>query len=213
MRRWLSLAFGPPSRRGVVYAGTGGGGVAVSTDFGLTFTDTTLTRGLALVLSMSDRGEVYVGTNFYGVMKSGSYGAVWSSLATNPLREIKAQNIFALTVDPGDPARVIAATNDGGLLETTDGGQTWREAGVGFASRAARRAAFDPLDRNRVYVGSFTGGGLHTSTDGGRTWTARGVASPAVYVWTVTVDPTDRSVYVGTVNEGLWKSTDYRIHA
>lgn len=205
--RVLSLAL-DPSRRGVVYAGTAGGGVAVSTDFAATFTDTALTRGIALVLSTSDKGEVYVGTNFYGVMKSGSYGSVWSSLAKNPLSEIKAQNIFALTIDPGHPARVIALTNDGGLLETTNGGRTWQEAGVGFTSRSSRGAAFDPVDRNRVYVGSFTGGGLYASSDGGRTWASRALGSPPVNVYAVTVGATDRSVYVGTAGEGLWKSTD-----
>ena len=205
--RVLSLAL-DPSRRGVVYAGTAGGGVAVSTDFAATFTDTALTRGIVLVLSSSDRGEIYAGTNFYGVLKSGSYGSEWSSLAKNSLSEIKAQNIFALAIDPGNAARVLALTNDGGLLATTDGGGTWQEAGVGFTSRSSRGAAFDPVDRNRVYVGSFTGGGLYASHDGGRTWTSRALGSSPVNVYAVTVGSHDRSVYVGTVNEGLWKSTD-----
>lgn len=103
--RVLSLAL-DPSRRGVVYAGMLGGGVAVSLDFAQTFTDTALERGFALGLSMSDWGEVFVGTDFAGVMRSGNYGAVWSPVAGEALREIKAQNIYGLTVDPGNPARV-----------------------------------------------------------------------------------------------------------
>jgi photosystem II stability/assembly factor-like uncharacterized protein len=204
--RVLSLAL-DPSRRGVVYAGTLGGGVAVSTDGAATFTDTALTRGMALVLSTSDKGEVYVGTNFYGVLKSGSYGSVWSPVAKEALSDIKAQNIYGLTIDPEDSARVLAGTNDGGLLETTDGGRTWQEARVGVATRGPRKPAFDPVDGNRVYVGSLPGDGLFASSDGGRTWTSCTFGSPSIYVYGVTVG-LDRTVYVGTAGEGLWKSTD-----
>ena len=48
------------------------------------------------------------------------------------------------------------------------------------------------------------------STDGGLTWSRRRFGSPAVYVIAVAVDPLSPNiVYVGTQNEGLFKSTDY----
>jgi len=51
---------------------------------------------------------------------------------------------------------------------------------------------------------------LFKSVDGGATWSRRRFGTPAVYVIAVAVDPLSPNiVYVGTQNEGLFKSTDY----
>lgn len=204
--RVLSLAL-DPSRQGVVYAGTLGGGVAVSFDYAETFTETTLMRGLALSLASSETGEVYVGTSLAGVLKSGSYGAVWSPVAAEPLNDIKAQNIYGVTVDPSSPGRVLVATNQAGMFDTVNGGRTWQEASVGLTSRSPRRPVFDPSDSNRVYAGSLAGGGLFLSNDRGRTWASRFFGPPNVYVYAVAVGP-DRTVYAATKGAGLWRSRD-----
>jgi photosystem II stability/assembly factor-like uncharacterized protein len=205
--RVLSLAL-DPHRRGVIYAGLAGGGVAVSTDFGQSFTDTALTGNLAIVLSMRETGEVYVGTGSEGVLASHSYGAVWKAVAADELRVIRAQNVYALAIAAARPARLIAATNDGGILASPDKGATWSRLGSGFSSRAARAISFDPVDSNRLYTGSFNGGGLQVSDDGGLTWTSRPVGSPVSYIWATAVDARTRAVFAGTVGEGLWRSTD-----
>jgi len=204
--RVLSLAL-DRARRGAVYAGTLGGGVAVSLDFAQTFTATSLARGFALALSINDRGEVYAGTNSAGVFRSGSYGVVWSPVAADALSEIKAQNIYGLTIDPTNPARLLAATNQSGMIETADAGRTWQEASTGLTSRSPRRPVFDPSDNMRVYAGSLPGGGLFVSSDRGRTWTSRVFGAPNIYVWALGV-ASDRTVYAGTVGEGLWRSSD-----
>ena len=204
--RVLSLIL-DPRRRGVVYAGTLEDGVQVSADFGETFRRTGLSRGTALVLSSDDAGVVYVGTGSSGVMKTGSFGLLWSPVAAELLNSINGQNVYGLTVDPQNSARVLAATNFAGMLETPNGGRTWRESYAGYTSHTARTAVFDPADATRVYAGSLNGGGLLVSADRGRTWTQRAFGSPAVYVWAVSVGP-DRSVYAATAGEGLWWSTD-----
>lgn len=206
-RRVTALAH-DPGRRGVVYAGTAGGGVAYSVDFGVTFTETTLDASLTLSLVVQDDGDVYAGTGTDGVRVSGSYGAVWREVAPEALRALSAQNVYGLAVDPHDPARVVAATNDAGLLASSDRGATWRRFGVGFGSRSSRQITFDPGDARRLYVGSFNGGGLNVSSDGGGSWTARQVGSSVSYVWSTTVDRRSGAVFAGTVGEGLWRSTD-----
>lgn len=197
-----------PGRSDVVYAGTAGGGVAVSRDGGRTFTAAGLDGSLALSLAVRADGQVFAGTGNRGVHMSGSYGAVWTPVAAPHLNAIHAQNVYALEVDPANPARIVAATNDGGLIGSADGGLSWGPVGTGFTSRAARRITFDPADARRLYVGSFNGGGLQVSEDGGATWTPRRFGSASVYVWSTAVNRASGEVYAGTVADGLWRSRD-----
>jgi photosystem II stability/assembly factor-like uncharacterized protein len=203
----LALAH-DPGRRGLVYAGTAGGGVAVSHDFGVTFTTTALGGSLTLALAIHDTGDVYAATGNDGVLASGSYGAVWRPVAAAPLGAITAQNIYGLAVDPAAPSRVIAATNDGGLIGSSDAGDTWSRQGTGFASRSSRQITFDPTDRRRIYAGAFIGGGVQVSTDSGATWTTRRVGPNTSYVWSTAVDRRSGAVFAGTVGQGLWRSTN-----
>jgi hypothetical protein len=206
-RRVVSLTH-DPGRRGLVYAGTAGGGVAYSRDFGQTFEQTALDGSLTLALAVRATGEVYAATGTDGVLMSGSYGAVWSAVATETIAALNAQNVYGLAVDPANPARVVAATNDGGLVASGDRGATWQRFGTGFSSRSSRQVVFDPADSRRLYVGAFNGGGLNVSTDGGATWTSRRVGSPVSYVWSAAVDARTGAVLAGTVGEGLWRSAD-----
>ena len=205
--RVLSLAL-DPHRRGVIYAGLAGEGVWVSTDFGVTFEQTSLTGSLVPAMAIDESGEVYAGTGSDGVFRSHSYGAVWHSVGKTELQALNAQNVYSLAVDPANAARVVASTNDGGLLATSDRGTTWQRLGSGFSSRTSRRVSFDPGDPQRYYAGSFNGGGLFVSTDAGNTWTSRRIGPETAYLWTTHVD-SSRAVYVGTVNDGLWRSTDF----
>ena len=202
----LSLAV-DPARQGVVYAGTLNAGVEVSEDFARTFRPTALNRGSAIALTSSDTGEVYVGTGFSGVHKSGSYGARWSPVAADTLNALNGQSIYGLTVDPLNSARVLAATNEGGLFETTNGGRTWGDANAGLTTHTPRTAVFDPADPQRVYAGSLYGGGLFVSSNAGRLWSSRRFGPGSIYIYAVDVGP-DRTVYAGTVGDGLWRSTD-----
>lgn len=206
-RRILSLAH-DPGRRGVVYAGTAGGGVSVSTTFGERFEQTPLGGSLTLALAVQDTGDVFAATGTDGVFVSGSYGAVWRAVAPETIAALNAQNVYGLAVDPANPSRVVAATNDGGLVASGDRGASWQRFGTGFSSRSSRQIVFDPGDSRRLFVGSFNGGGLNVSTDGGSTWTSRRVGSLVSYVWSTAVDARTGAVYAGTVGEGLWRSTD-----
>lgn len=205
--RVLTLAH-DPGRRGLIYAGTAGGGVAVSRDFGRTFDDTTLTDSLTIALTVQETGDVYASTGNDGVFVSGSYGAVWRPVAGSAVAAIPVQNIYSLAVDPARPWRVVGSTNDGGLIGSSDRGETWRRMGRGFGSRASRKVTFFPGDTTRVYAGSLSGGGLNVSHDGGDTWTSRPVGPPASYVWATAVDARTGALFAGTIGDGLWRSDD-----
>lgn len=82
-----------------------------------------------------------------------------------------AHRVVALAADPAVPDRWLAATA-GGLLESRDGGVTWRSLDV---EPRVFAVAFDPVTPHRVYLATDTG--VWMSEDGGRR-PARVVSSP-----------------------------------
>src|SRR5690606_23970272 len=82
-----------------------------------------------------------------------------------------AHRVVALAADPAVPDRWLAATA-GGLLESRDGGVTWRSLDV---EPRVYAVAFDPVTPHRVYLATDTG--VWMSEDGGRR-PARVVSSP-----------------------------------
>ena len=214
------LALAKSGKR--LYAGTATQGVSVSKDDGATWTNTGISDGLGLVLSVGSDGSVYAGTNFDGVFEHSPptkesdeddrRASNWRRVAWKQLKDCRCQNGHALGIDPGNHQHVFFSTNDGGLLVTHDGGRSWEDGGQkGLTARAPRGIAFDPQEPKLVYAGSFTGGGLYRSRDHGRHWERRLFGSSTIYVAGVTVDPVDHSIYVSTFRsgDGIWKSSDF----
>ena len=84
--------------------------------------------------------------------------------------------IRALVIAPSDSAIVYAATNDGRVLVSTDGGREWevtRTDNPGWP-RVTRELAVDPGDAATVYlgVGWFGVEQVLKTTDRGQAWTA-----------------------------------------
>jgi photosystem II stability/assembly factor-like uncharacterized protein len=113
LKLW-KIAFGP---RGRVYVGTIPGGLFVSDDGGETFS-----LDLSLWNHESRGGDLFDGegtgqTHWFGTPASeGEF----------------APGIHSIVVDPRDPGRVLVAVSTAGVLETTDGGKTWRGRNAGL---------------------------------------------------------------------------------
>jgi photosystem II stability/assembly factor-like uncharacterized protein len=214
------LALSKSGKR--LYAGTANQGVSVSKDDGATWSNTGISDGLGLVLSVGSDGSVYAGTNFDGVFEHSTptresdeddrRASNWRRVAWKQLKDCRCQNGHALGIDPGNHEHVFFSTNDGGLLVTSDGGRSWEDGGEkGLTARAPRGIAFDPQEPKLVYAGSLTGGGLYRSSDHGRHWERRFFGSSTIYVAGVSVDPVDHSIYLSTFRsgDGIWKSVDF----
>ncbi|MCC6215603.1 MAG: hypothetical protein IT376_12125 [Polyangiaceae bacterium] len=112
---WM-IAFGPS---GAVYVGTIPGGLFVSRDGGDTFE---LNRPLWSHESrggdLFGDGEVTTETKWFGTPASegGDF----------------APGIHSIAVHPRDPARLLVAVSTAGVIETTDGGETWRSRNRGM---------------------------------------------------------------------------------
>jgi len=192
-----------------LYAGTASTGLFSSTDGGATWATSSLSTGLVISLSTDSSGVVYAGTALQGVLVSQGGGPAWLPLAVDGLQACPCQDGHAVAVSPFDNRHVLFTTNDGGLIETRNGGRTWAPGGTGLASRSPRSVVFDRSNSQRIYAGSFSGGGFFRSNDAGRTWERRLFGPATIHITGVAVDPSDQSIYVTTLQSGgLWKSTD-----
>ncbi|HZU40974.1 MAG TPA: hypothetical protein VE992_07970, partial [Solirubrobacteraceae bacterium] len=173
---------------------------------------------VAVAPSGPDAGEIFAGTAGGGVWSSTDGGAHW---ATHTDGAASGLAIGALAIDPTDPEIIYAGTGEaddcgdcfygGGVLKSTDGGNTWAVenpsaifSGVDFSALAV-----DPNDPSRLYAATTSG--LFESGDGGASW-ARPAGSgdftdPAT---ALALDPatTPTTVYVATAGDGIQESTD-----
>lgn len=116
LKLWV-LAFGP---RGRVYVGTIPGGLFVSEDGGESFE---LNR--PLWNHESRGGDLFTGE---GLGKTHWFGTPASESGEF------APGIHSIEVDPRDPNRILVAVSTAGVLETTDGGKTWRGRNQGLTN-------------------------------------------------------------------------------
>ena len=72
----------------------------------------------------------------------------------------------SVTVSPKEPSTVLVATDDAGLVLSSDGGASWKELPTPKRASSASVSASDP----QIIYGSFYADGVWKSTDQGQTW-------------------------------------------
>ncbi len=146
------------------------------------------TSGCALALLIGIAGPSFAGANR------------WTS--SGP-----ADAVISLAIDPTNPQIVYAGSVQTGLLQTVNGGRSWRiSSGVsGYVSAIA----VDPGTPEIVYAA--TQDGLLKSTDAGISWdrSLPGLRLPSsATVFSLTIDPADPSVVYAGSDVGLFRSAD-----
>jgi len=121
----------------------------------------------------------------------GSPGVQWNQIGPAPLQIDAAQNFQGNGPDSGetvdaaiDPRGstdqiIFIATQEGGIWESQDGGNTWGTTTDFLSSLSMGSVALDPGNPSIVYAGTgdpastgfFKGIGIYQSPDGGNTWT------------------------------------------
>jgi FG-GAP-like repeat len=216
-----------PRHPATIYAATERSGVFKSLNGGLSWNvagtglpATATVQSLAIDPVNSD--NIYAGTDVLlparaEVFRSNDGGQHWESSWLPASSKVVAQTIYALVVDPSNPAVIYAGTlnpetfsnsNQAGAFKSSDGGRTWTgmEGLWGPDHRAIMSMAIDPIRTSNVYAASMNGS-LWRSTDaGGRSTSASfGVRNP-----TLAIDPANPStIYAGDgLGRGIFKSTN-----
>ncbi|HEY4025474.1 MAG TPA: hypothetical protein VGO86_03500 [Candidatus Dormibacteraeota bacterium] len=101
-----------------------------------------------------------------GVTSAATSADLWAP--AGPLPGRLDAPVFALAIDPTNGRHVLAGTEAGAILSSTDGGATWRTAVIRLG-RGVAALAFDPSQPSVVVAGT-RGAGVWSSADGGRTW-------------------------------------------
>jgi len=163
-----------------LYAGTAARGVLRTTDQGLTWDEAN--RGLVhqdvfCLTQHSGTAVLYAGTEPANVFRSADGGDTWvGSPALRALPETRdwsfprpphIAHVRDIAVRDDDPRDVCCAIEDGWLVRSRDGGETWTQVRDGVDCDA-HTVTFMPDDPSVVYAA--TGNFGYRSTDGGATF-------------------------------------------
>ena len=178
-------------------------------------------RVTSIALSPAAPGTLFIGAADGGVWSSTNGGRSWTT-RTGSQPDLAMGSV---AVDPSDPADLFAGTGEDdscadcatgdGILESNDGGRTWRTSNPGglFTDAVTSQVIVEPgatsLRTTTVLVSNSSN--LFVSSDGGASWHAeagrhwRPGAVRSLVINPRTPRPT---IYAWTVGAGLQRSTD-----
>ena len=187
-----------PRRPERIAAGCRGSGVWVSNDGGSSWHDAGLPAAdvFSVAFSPAD-GALYAGCEPSALYVSREDGD-WHEL--DALRRLPSAPTWSfpprpwtshvrwIAPSPHDAGVVLAGIELGGLMRTTDGGETWADHRPG-AQRDVHALAWHPTEPGRAYEAA--GGGAAWSRDGGDSWKPADAGRDRHYTWALAVDPAD----------------------
>jgi photosystem II stability/assembly factor-like uncharacterized protein len=193
-----------------VYAGLREGGVRRTGDGGSTWADCALPEPAVFSLAVSPAdGAVYAGTEPSHLFRSDDGGRSWRAL--DGLLDLPSRPSWSfpprpwtshvrwIAPNPHDPTLLLAGIELGGLMRSTDGGETWQDHRPG-AQRDVHSLTWHPEVPGRAYEAA--GGGAALSTDGGETWEPADDGRDRHYTWSVAVDPHDPETWYVSASTG-----------
>ena len=110
---------------------------------------------------------------------------------------------------PHDPKLWLATSQNDGVMESRDGGLTWKRFEGVPSAEAWYNVAFDGTNPNRFAIASWTYG-VRVTEDGGKTWSERNAGLPEEHcVFRVGIDPDSGRLLAGVYKEALYVSDDF----
>jgi photosystem II stability/assembly factor-like uncharacterized protein len=168
-------------------------------------------RTHTLALDPRDPEILYAGTT-EGLWRTPDGGASWHRLSSH------TWVINDIYLDPHHPSHFLIAMDRAGVMESWDGGSTFREANRGYAQRQVSRILADPSDAERFYVSLLHDkefGGVFTTSTRGATWQqlSAGLEGHDVLSLVVMTQPewrllagTTEGVYEYSPQRPIWKN-------
>ena len=198
-----------PTDPDVLYAGLRDGGVQRSPDAGASWSDCALPAPAVYSVAVAADGAVYAGTEPSALFRSDDGGQSWRELAS--LLDLPSQPTWSfpprpwtshvrwIAPCPHEPEVLLVGIELGGLMRSTDGGETWDDHRPG-AQRDVHSLAWHPRAPGRAYEAG--GGGAAWSDDAGDTWSAADEGRDRHYTWSVAVDPLDPELWYVSASTG-----------
>ena len=189
-----------------VYVGTSDEGLFKSLDGGESWerlSGIAHPRVTAVAISPVD-GTLYAGTEPSSLFVSRDGGKSWQEL--EGLKNLPSaptwsfpprpwtSHVRAIALSPADPGLIVAGIELGGIVRSTDGGESWQDQRPGAYADCHSLAAH-PAAPETLYEAA--GGGFAQSGNSGESWSASDERLGHRYVWGLAVDCADPElVYV-----------------
>src|SRR5437870_5808320 len=193
-----------------VYAGLREGGVRRTVDAGRSWVDCALPEPAVFSLAVSAvDGAVYAGTEPSRLFRSGDGGASWRELEA--LLELPSRpswrfpprpwtsHVRWIAPSPHAADLLLVGIELGGLMRSSDGGETWQDHRPG-AQRDVHSLAWHRRVEGRAYEAG--GGGAVFSEDAGESWQPVAEGRDRHYTWSVAVDPDDPELWYVSASTG-----------
>ena len=193
-----------------VYAGLREGGVRRTDDAGRSWVDCPLPERAVFSLAVSAAdGTVYAGTEPSRLFCSDDRGETWRELEA--LLELPSRPTWSfpprpwtshvrwIAPSPHEADLLLVGIELGGLMRSTDGGESWQDHRPG-AQRDVHSLAWHPRAPGRAYEAG--GGGAAFSEDGGESWQPADEGRDRHYTWSVAVDPEDPECWYVSASTG-----------
>ena len=233
-----------------LYAGAGAfkastqAGMYISHDAGLTWQPMPATQANAITFRRfrttdaiapdpARRGVLLAGSRENGLWRTTDGGLAWTQVYAAPLTRAPlfvayeddppdphAAPVAVVVFDPGDPRVAYAGLDGFGVIQSTDGGVSWRPINSGLPASATVK--YLAVGGNDVLYAAVGAAGVYKSLDRGRRWQAVNGFGPDLalgeraWVSSVAVHPTDPlTAYVTLVtydDANVWKTTDGGAH-
>jgi photosystem II stability/assembly factor-like uncharacterized protein len=193
-----------------LYAGLREGGVRGSEDGGRAWVDCGLPEPgvFSLAVSAAD-GAVYAGTEPSRLFRSDDAGESWRAL--DGLLDLPSRPTWSfpprpwtshvrwIAPSPHEAELLLVGIELGGLMRSSDGGETWQDHRPG-AQPDVHSLAWHPRVPGRAYEAG--GGGAAFSEDAGETWQPADEGRDRNYTWSVAVDPDDPGLWYVSASTG-----------
>lgn len=199
-----------PEEPSALYVGSRGAGVLASSDGGTTWTGAGLPHPEVFSLAVSPAdAAIYAGTEPSMLFVSRDGGRTWREL--DALRRIPSAPTWSfpprpwtshvrwIAPNPADAKLLLVGIELGGLMRSTDGGESWEDHRPG-AQRDVHALAWHPRATERAYEAG--GGGAAWSFDSGSTWRPADEGRDRNYTWALAVDPEDPDLWYISANPG-----------
>jgi photosystem II stability/assembly factor-like uncharacterized protein len=202
-----------PRRPERIAAGSRGSGLWASEDGGASWTDAALPASDVFSVAFSPvDGAVYAGCEPSALYVRRD-GGPWQELAA--LRKLPSAPTWSfpprpwtshvrwIAPSPHNAGLLLVGIELGGLMRSTDGGETWADHRPG-AQRDVHALAWHPTEPGRAYEAA--GGGAAWSHDGGESWQPADEGRDRNYTWALAVDPADPDRWYVSASPGPFEA-------
>lgn len=204
-----------PEDPDTLYVGTSDEGLFKSEDGGASWQKLSgieHPRVTAVAVSPAD-GAIYAGTEPSTLFVSRDGGGSWREL--EDMKKLPSaptwsfpprpwtSHVRAIALSYTDPDLVVAGIELGGILRSTDGGETWQDQRPG-AQADCHSLAAHAEDPRLLYESG--GGGFARSRDFGDSWEAADEGMRLHYAWGLAVDAEDPSLVYASAARDPWRA-------